>query len=61
MAASRAMKFPLASQRVVILSITDLNMLLPMALARRKDTLPSLARFIADVSRFANVQALNKR
>jgi DNA-binding transcriptional LysR family regulator len=49
-------------RQVVILSITDLNMPLPMALAWRKDnTSPLLASFIADVQRLPDVQALNKR
>lgn len=46
---------------VVILSVTDLNMPLPMALAWRKDNKsPLLARFIADVQRLPDVRALNK-
>jgi DNA-binding transcriptional LysR family regulator len=49
-------------RQVVILSITDLNMPLPMALAWRKDnTSPLLASFIADVQRLPDVQALNKQ
>jgi hypothetical protein len=43
-------------------SITDLNVPLPMALAWRKDnTSPLLARFIADVQRFPDVQAPSKK
>jgi len=49
-------------KQVVIVSITDLNMPLPMALAWRKDnTSPLLASFIADVQRLPAVQELNKR
>jgi DNA-binding transcriptional LysR family regulator len=49
-------------RQVVILSITDLNMPLSMALAWRKDnTSPLLASFIADVQRLPDVQALNKQ
>jgi DNA-binding transcriptional LysR family regulator len=49
-------------KQVVILSITDLNMPLPMALAWRKDnTSPLVASFIADVQRLPDVQALSKR
>ncbi len=48
-------------ERVVILSITDLKLPLPMALAWRKDnTSPLLTRFIADVRRLPDVQALDK-
>jgi DNA-binding transcriptional LysR family regulator len=48
-------------EQVVILSVTDLNMPLPMALAWRKDnTSPLLASFIEDVQRFPGVQALKK-
>src|SRR6201981_3371765 len=48
--------------RVVILSVTDLNMPLPMALAWRKDnTSPLLASFIADAQRLPEVQALSQR
>ena len=49
-------------ERVVILSISDLNMPLPMALAWRQDnTSPLLASFIEDVQRLPEVQALSKR
>ena len=49
-------------KQVVILSITDLNMPLPMALAWRRDNnSPLLASFIADVQRFPDVQALTKK
>ena len=49
-------------KQVVILSITDLNMPLPMALAWRRDnTSPLLASFIADVRRFPEVEALSKK
>jgi DNA-binding transcriptional LysR family regulator len=52
----------LCPERVVILSITDPNMPLPTAFAWRKDnTSPFLARFIADVQRFPDVQALSKK
>ena len=48
-------------KQVVILSITDLNVPLPMALAWRRDnTSPLLASFIASVQRFPDVQALSK-
>ena len=47
---------------VVILSVADLDMPLPMALAWRRDnTSPLLANFIADVQRLPEVQALSKR
>jgi DNA-binding transcriptional LysR family regulator len=49
-------------KQVVILSIADLNMPLPMALAWRRDnTSPLLASFIADVQRFPDVQGLSKK
>ena len=49
-------------KQVVILSITDLNMPLPMSLAWRRDnTSPLLASFIAEVRRFPEVQALNRK
>ena len=49
-------------KQVVILSIADLNMPLPMALAWRSDnTSPLLTSFIADVQRFPEVQALTKK
>src|ERR1700693_3688273 len=45
----------------VILSVVDLNMPLPLALAWRKDnTSPLLASFVVDVQRFPDVRALNK-
>ena len=48
-------------KQVVILSITDLNMPLPMALAWRKDNIsPLLANFIDDVRRLPDVRAVNK-
>jgi DNA-binding transcriptional LysR family regulator len=50
------------SKQVVILSITDLNTPLQMALAWRRDnTSPLLANFIADVQRFPDVQALTRK
>jgi DNA-binding transcriptional LysR family regulator len=49
-------------KQVVILTLVDLNMALPMVLASRKDnTSPLLASFVADVQRLPDVQALNKR
>ena len=49
-------------KRVVILSVTDLEMPLPMALAWRKANIsPLLTNFIADVQRLPEVQALSKR
>jgi len=49
-------------KQVVILSVTDLDMPLPMALAWRKDNAsPLLASFIAEVQRFREVQALNRK
>ena len=49
-------------KQVVILSITDLNMPLPMSLAWRRDnTSPLLTSFIAEVRRFPEVQALNRK
>lgn len=49
-------------KQVVILTVTDLRMPLPMALAWRKDnTSPLLAGFIADVQRSRDVQTLSKR
>ena len=49
-------------KQVVILSITDLNMPLPMSLAWRRDnTSPLLASFIADVQRLPEVQTLNRK
>ena len=46
---------------VVILSVRDLNMPLPMSLAWRKDNnSPLLARFVSDVQRLPEVQSLNK-
>src|SRR5262249_40235791 len=47
--------------RVVILSVADLEMPLPMALAWRKDnTSPLLADFIADVRRLPDVRAVHR-
>ena len=49
-------------KQVVILSVTDLNMPLPMALAWRRDnTSPLLASFIADVRQLPAVQALAEK
>jgi len=49
-------------ERVVILSIADLNMPLPMALAWRKDnTCPLLASFIAGVQSLSEVQTQGVR
>lgn len=46
-------------KQVAILSVTDLNMPLPMALAWRRDnTSPLLASFIAEVQRLPDVQSL---
>ena len=48
-------------KRVAILSVTDLDMPLPMALAWRKATTsPLLTSFIAEVQRLPEVQALSK-
>src|ERR1700693_3590007 len=47
---------------VVILSVADLNMPLPLALAWRRDnTSPLLANFIAEVQSLAEVRALAKK
>jgi DNA-binding transcriptional LysR family regulator len=47
---------------VVILSVVDLNMPLPLALGWRKDnTSPLLKRFVDDMRSMPDVQALNKR
>ena len=49
-------------ERVVIISVSDLNMPLPLSLVWRKDnTSPLLAGFIADVQRLPDVQALSKK
>jgi DNA-binding transcriptional LysR family regulator len=49
-------------ERVVIISVSDLNMRLPLSLVWRKDnTSPLLAGFIADVQRLPDVQALDKK
>lgn len=49
-------------KQVVILSVTDLNMPLPMALAWRRDnTSPLLASFISEVQRLPEVQALAEK
>jgi len=46
---------------VVIMSVVDLNVPLPLALAWRKDNKsPLLASFVVDVQRFPDVQAVNK-
>ena len=48
-------------KQVVILSVSDLNMPLPMALAWRKDnTSPLLATFISEVQRLPDVLAVSK-
>jgi len=48
-------------ESVVILSVADLNMPLPLALAWRRDnTSPLLANFIAEVQRLPDVRAINK-
>jgi DNA-binding transcriptional LysR family regulator len=48
-------------ETVVILSVVDLKMPLPLALAWRRDnTSPLLANFIADVQRLPDVRAVNK-
>lgn len=49
-------------KQVAILSVTDLNMPLPMALAWRRDnTSPLLASFIAEVQRLPDVQSLGNK
>jgi hypothetical protein len=46
---------------VAILSVADLNMPLPLALAWKRDnTSPLLANFIAEVQRLPDVRAINK-
>jgi DNA-binding transcriptional LysR family regulator len=46
---------------VVILSVVDLDMPLPLALVWRRDnTSPLLANFIAEVQRLPDVRAVNK-
>ena len=48
-------------ETVVILSVADLNMPLPLALAWRRDnTSPLLASFIGEVRRLPDVRAVNK-
>ena len=48
-------------KQVVVLSVSDLNMPLPMALAWRKDnTSPLLANFIAEVQRLPDVLSVSK-
>jgi DNA-binding transcriptional LysR family regulator len=48
-------------ETVVILSVIDLNMPLPLALAWRRDnTSPLLARFIGEVQRLPEVRVVNK-
>ena len=48
-------------ERVVIISVSDLNMPLPLALAWRKDnTSPLLRRFVDDVRQIPEVHALSK-
>jgi hypothetical protein len=45
----------------VIMSVTDLNMPLPLSLAWRRDnTSPLLSSFVAEVRRLPEVQALSK-
>jgi DNA-binding transcriptional LysR family regulator len=49
-------------ESVVIVSVVDLDMPLPLALVWRKDnTSPLLASFVADVRRLPEVQSLRKR
>jgi len=51
----------LCPESVVILSVADLNMPLPLALAWRRDnTSPLLANFIAEVHHLADVRAVQK-
>ena len=48
-------------ESVIILSVADLNMPLPLALAWRKDnTSPLLRRFVDDVRQIPEVHALSK-
>jgi len=48
-------------ESVVIMSVVDLNMTMPLALAWRKDnTSPLLASFIADVRRLPEVRTLHE-
>jgi DNA-binding transcriptional LysR family regulator len=48
-------------ESVVILSVVDLNMPLPLALAWKRDnTSPLLANFIAEVQHLPDVRAINK-
>jgi DNA-binding transcriptional LysR family regulator len=48
-------------ESVAILSVADLNMPLPLALAwKRDDTSPLLANFIAEVQRLPDVRAIKK-
>jgi DNA-binding transcriptional LysR family regulator len=49
-------------ESVVIVSVVDLDMPLPLALAWRRDnTSPLLANFIAEVRRLPEVRAVDKR
>jgi DNA-binding transcriptional LysR family regulator len=49
-------------ESVVILSVADLNMPLPLALVWKRDnTSPLLANFIAEVQRLADARAVKKR
>ena len=49
-------------ESVVILSVADLNMPLPLALAWKRDnTSPLLASFVGDVQRLPEVRAINMR
>jgi DNA-binding transcriptional LysR family regulator len=48
-------------ESVVIMSVVDLNVPLPLALAWRKDNKsPLLASFVVDVQRFSDVRTVNK-
>jgi hypothetical protein len=48
-------------ERFVILSVTDLNMPLPMALAWRRDNIsPLLTNFVGEVQSLPQVRALAK-
>jgi transposase InsO family protein len=48
-------------KRVVIMSVVDLNVPMPLALAWRKDNKsPLLARFVVEVQRLPDVRAVNK-
>jgi DNA-binding transcriptional LysR family regulator len=48
-------------ESIVIVSVVDLNVLLPLALAWRKDNKsPLLASFVVEVQRFSDARAVNK-